>query len=155
MIKVIKPGNKIVKALNRIMKPCYPKVSMPIVSHEMEALRLLYGYGIVPEVYSYGVDYLEMSGVGEAVTKTSKFIDLEARCVYILDSLKKAGVQHNDIWYKGPRNCTVADGVLHLVDFQLASFGAHDFLDEVNAALKRYVGCSDAEGLERLKRWGC
>ena len=104
---------------NDFLKPYYPDSEiMPIIAHEVKALKMLEKYNIAPVVKDYGDNFIEMSYVGKDIAG-----DLPADQIgHIVEVLKTAGVDHNDLAYDGDLlNCTIILGKLYLIDFALAS----------------------------------
>jgi len=121
--KTINLGKKTAVKLNKILSQFYPiSRPLPLIQHEVSVLRRLSGYNICPKVLSVGNDWFTMSYVGESVTLSSKFWDLSTRVSFILFCLSTEGIRHNDL-RESFQNYTCKEGLLFLVDFQLADIG--------------------------------
>ena len=114
---------KTTNRVNKILSQYYPRnIEQPLIQHEANVLMSLQKYGISPKVIDVGPDFIIMTYCGKAVTEQTKFIKLQRRIKYISKSLEEANVTHNDL-RRDFRNYTELDGVLYLIDFQVADIG--------------------------------
>ena len=118
ILKTIDFNSPTTQIINAFLKPYYPVGDIePIVAHEVRALDILAEYGIAPIVKNYGRDFIQMSYVGERTNSVP-----EAQIEHIVSVLNETDIVHNDLVFKGLlRNCTMLDGSVYLIDFQLAS----------------------------------
>ena len=132
VLKVVDTINKTGRRVNGILASFYEDNDLilpPLIHHEIRALRLLKPYKIAPEVIEATPQYIRMSYVGKPVTPRTRFRKLEERIEYIIQSLDAVRIVHNDL-RRDFRNYCVFNGMLYLVDFQIADIkdtipGAH------------------------------
>ena len=132
--KVVNTINKTGRRVNRILASFYSDNDLilpPLIHHENRALRLLKPYKIAPEIIEATPQYIRMSYVGKPVTPKTRFKNLEERIEYIIQSLDAVRIVHNDL-RRDFRNYCCLNGVLYLVDFQIA-----DIKDTIPGAMIR------------------
>lgn len=126
-------GNKVhIKWLNEALSKYYDSQErMPVISHECAAIKLLSKYGIVPEIYESGYDYLIMSYEGNSLcldwwkTRKQSYVKKAAN---ILNILSEVGFKHNDLI---PSNVLLHKGKLTLIDFSWAEFNNIDITSDM------------------------
>ena len=146
ILKTIDFNSPTTKLINAFLRPYYQGDIEPIVAHEVKALKILSKYGIVPVVKGYGKNFIEMSYVGEEVKNVSA-----DQIDHIVSVLNKADIVHNDLVFnKQLRNCTMLDGKVYLIDFQLASINGTPPVEDIREKFWRVDYGSDEEQLRRL-----
>lgn len=123
--KTIDLESKTTRRLNKFLRMCYPgsEDSVLLVQHEVGALNRLSEFDIAPKVLRVESASFVMSNVGVPVKRATKFNNLKARVKYILECLDRVKVSHNDLRDRF-QNYTCLNGVLYLVDFQMADVGS-------------------------------
>jgi len=147
ILKTINFYSRTTKLVNSFLKPYYKDTEIePIVAHEVKALQMLAEYDIAPIVKAYGKGFIEMSYVGEE----AKSVSLE-QIDHIVSILNKAGIVHNDLVFNDQlRNCTILNGKVYLIDFQLASIGRIPPVEDIREKFWRINYGSDEKQLRKL-----
>jgi len=147
ILKTIDFNAPTTKLINSFLEPYYKDHQIePIVEHEVKALEILAKYDIAPIVKSYGRNFIQMSYVGEE----AKSVSVE-QIDHIVSVLNKADIVHNDLVFNGQlRNCTMLDGRVYLVDFQLASISGIPPVEAIREKFWRVNYDSDEKQLREL-----
>lgn len=131
LVKKTLKTNRIVESCNVILKRYYgdnPRfdhdtLCHPLIYHEVSILKSLEEFDIAPKIHIVRLDEFVMSYCGECLNETTKFIDIQERVRFIRECLNLRRISHNDILLKEYRNCLCFNGLLYLIDFQLADVG--------------------------------
>jgi tRNA A-37 threonylcarbamoyl transferase component Bud32 len=149
VLKKIIWDRQTVKSYNALLNQWYISKNMSLVEHEVYCLKKLEKYNIAPKVLSYDYDSIIMSNVGNIISRDDKIKDFKKQITYILTSLKKEGIKHNDII---SRNVCVKKGKIYLIDFQLASYGKVNIEDDFKILYNR-KRLDDKKQLEIIYNW--
>jgi len=147
ILKTIDSNSPTTRLINSFLEPYYKNHQIePIVCHEVKALEILAEYDIAPIVKSYGKNFIQMSYVGKEVKSvSSEQID------YIVSALNKADIVHNDLVFNGQlRNCTILNGKVYVIDFQLASIRGAPPVKDIREKFWRVNYDSDEKQLREL-----
>ncbi len=107
---------------NHLSQHYEPSLGLPVAQHEFAALRLLAPYAVAPRPLVLHRDAIQMAyaGLPLGAARRMSYATYVRQCMRILAVLDQLGMRHNDML---PRNVTVSNGAVQLIDFTLAEFG--------------------------------
>ena len=112
VVKILADGNH-----QKRFKPEWLTAYSYMVGSEARGLKAMSGVH-APRYISHNRTSVTMSDVGTHLTAANMPDDWDSQIDSIIQTLKKAGIRHNDII---PRNIMVLDGEIKLIDFSMST----------------------------------